>query len=75
MVEFNGADDEHHDEFDESLMDQARAMMVGQPQKILVLVASWTWVSRPMTTSYLAIWSGVARLEDMFLHYRTYSIL
>src|SRR6266852_5464874 len=31
---------------------------VEQPQKIFVLVASWTWTSRPMTGSYLASSSG-----------------
>ena len=40
--------------------------MVGQPQKILVLVASWTWTSRPMTASYWPLdkpllYSGVVR--------------
>src|ERR1700682_3237861 len=42
--------------------------LVGQPQKILVLVASCTWTSRPMTTSYLAIGSGEAKAKakDMF---------
>src|ERR1051326_632675 len=43
--------------------------LVGQPQKILVAVASWTWTSRPMTGSYFAISSGGARsikLVDIF---------
>src|SRR6267143_4921059 len=31
---------------------------VAQPQKILVLVRSWTWTSKPMTGSYLASSSG-----------------
>src|ERR1700675_873440 len=31
---------------------------VEQPQKIFVLVASWTWTSKPMTGSYLASSSG-----------------
>jgi len=31
---------------------------VEQPQKILVLVRSWTWTSKPMTGSYLASSSG-----------------
>src|ERR1700757_1725821 len=31
---------------------------VEQPQKIFVLVRSWTWTSRPMTGSYLARSSG-----------------
>ena len=35
--------------------------LVGQPQKILVRVASWTCTSRPITGSYLAIISGVAK--------------
>src|ERR1700733_15369749 len=45
---------------------------VGQPQKILVRVLSWTCTSNPITGSYFAISSGVARaetLEDM-LHYK-----
>src|SRR6185312_8988125 len=32
--------------------------LVGQPQKILVRVASWTCTSRPITGSYRAIASG-----------------
>src|SRR5689334_4848077 len=32
--------------------------LVGQPQKILVRVASWTCTSRPITGSYRAITSG-----------------
>src|SRR5580658_14668 len=32
--------------------------LVGQPQKILVFVASWTCTSKPMTGSYLASTSG-----------------
>src|SRR5579872_1519451 len=35
--------------------------LVGQPQKIFVAVASWTWTSSPITGSYFAIASGVAR--------------
>src|SRR5581483_4366216 len=35
--------------------------LAGQPQKILVAVASWTCTSRPITGSYLAIASGSAR--------------
>ncbi len=31
---------------------------VEQPQKIFVLVSSWTWTSRPMTGSYFARTSG-----------------
>src|SRR5205807_7638134 len=31
---------------------------VEQPQKIFVLVRSWTWTSRPMTGSYFARISG-----------------
>src|ERR1700682_974679 len=31
---------------------------VEQPQKIFVLVRSWTWTSRPITGSYLASSSG-----------------
>src|SRR5271163_984569 len=49
---------------------------VGQPQKILVRVLSWTCTSRPITGSYLAIASAVASsvaLEDM-LHYRKHVI-
>ncbi len=34
--------------------------LVGQPQKILVRVASWQWTSRPMTGSYFAMSSGGA---------------
>ena len=30
---------------------------VEQPQKILVLVVSWTWTSRPMTASYFIMGS------------------
>src|SRR5512140_169464 len=33
--------------------------LVGQPQKILVRVASWTCTSRPITGSYRAIISGL----------------
>src|SRR5271157_3557600 len=47
--------------------------LVGQPQKILVAVASWTCTSRPITGSYLAISSGPARstnADDMILYYR-----
>ena len=47
--------------------------LVGQPQKILVAVASWTWTSSPMTGSYLAIASGEARSASawgMILYYR-----
>src|SRR5579862_2126350 len=46
--------------------------LVGQPQKILVAVASWTWTSRPMTASYRAMASGVAKSiaeEDMVSSY------
>src|SRR5271165_4615674 len=35
--------------------------LVGQPQKILVAVASWTCTSSPITGSYLAISAGPAR--------------
>ena len=35
--------------------------LLGQPQKILLAVASCTCTSRPMTGSYLAITSGGAR--------------
>src|SRR6266849_5631010 len=48
--------------------------LVGQPQKIFVLVPSWTCTSSPITASYLAISPGVAmaaRLEDM-LHYKNW---
>ena len=31
---------------------------VEQPQKIFVLVSSWTWTSKPMTGSYFASTSG-----------------
>src|SRR6266581_5031387 len=34
--------------------------LVGQPQKILLAVASWTCTSRPITGSYLEITSGGA---------------
>src|ERR1017187_4417144 len=47
--------------------------LVGQPQKILVAVASWTWTSSPITGSWRAIISGVAAAmaeEDMVsFHY------
>ena len=44
--------------------------LVGQPQKILVRVESWTCTSSPITGSYLVIGSS-ARLEDIgFFHYK-----
>src|SRR5579883_2131338 len=43
--------------------------LVGQPQKILLRVASWTCTSRPMTGSYLVITSAERVPADM-LHYR-----
>src|SRR5580658_3549432 len=46
--------------------------LVGQAQKILVAVASWTCTSRPITGSYLAIRPGPARstnADDMLLYY------
>src|ERR1039457_125173 len=49
---------------------------VGQPQKILVAVASCTWTSRPITGSYRAIISGVAAAvgeEDMVSFHYSYS--
>src|ERR1035438_7330793 len=44
--------------------------LVGQPQKILVAVASWTCTSSPMTASKRAMASGLARSRagvDIFL--------
>ncbi len=38
---------------------------VEQPQKIFVLVFSWTWTSRPMTGSYLATSSGVRDIASV----------
>src|SRR5579863_4360568 len=46
--------------------------LVGHAQKILVLVASWTWTSSPMTGSYLsrrAAETSVFSADGMF-HYK-----
>src|SRR5215813_14269739 len=50
---------------------------VEQAQKILVLVSSWTWTSRPMTGSYLASTSGLreaASADLVILKRQKYSI-
>src|SRR5690348_1242031 len=39
--------------------------LVGQPQKILVRVASWTCTSRPITGSYRAIASGLTAVVTL----------
>src|SRR5579871_4869713 len=39
------------------------AYSVGQPQNILLRVASWTWHSRPMTASYLRASAGAGRVS------------
>src|SRR5260370_23416600 len=50
---------------------------VEQPQKIFVLVRSWTWTSRPMTGSYLARTSGASDVStgvDFAIRSNNYSI-
>src|SRR5260370_1971857 len=51
----------------DTLLLGAAPKLVGQPQKILVRVASCTWTSRPITASYLAMTSGEATAA--MLHY------
>src|SRR5260370_7045736 len=50
---------------------------VEQPQKIFVLVSSWTWTSRPMTGSYFGSTSGAiaaASEADFGIRNKDYSI-